>query len=99
MEITPDKKSLMGLVRRASNGAIVLPEFQRNFVWSRDDITDLLISILRGYFIGTFLSLMIGMKRSCLICERCYPSFESIDRKIIAARMHSQRWNDLNTQT
>ena len=59
MEITPDKKGLMGLVRRASDGEIVLPEFQRNFVWSRDDITDLLISILRGYFIGTFLLLRV----------------------------------------
>jgi len=34
-----------------------LPRFQRNFVWGRDDITDLLVSILKGYFIGSFLML------------------------------------------
>lgn len=57
MDITPDKKGLMLLVDKATAGQIVLPEFQRNFVWGRDDIRDLLVSILRNYFIGTFLFL------------------------------------------
>jgi len=38
---------------------IVLPRFQRNFVWDRDDISDLLISILQGHFIGSFLILEV----------------------------------------
>lgn len=57
MKTTPDNQKLMDLVRYAQKGRLVLPQFQRNFVWSRDDITDLLISILHGYFIGTFLLL------------------------------------------
>ncbi|MFC2172116.1 DUF262 domain-containing protein [Acidobacteriota bacterium] len=57
MEITPDTKNLLDLVNKASTGEIVLPQFQRNFVWSRDDIRDLLISVLKGYFIGSFLLL------------------------------------------
>lgn len=35
----------------------MIPEFQRSFVWGREDIEELLVSILQGYFIGTFLML------------------------------------------
>lgn len=59
MDIIPDKKELSLLVNMASKGEIVLPEFQRNFVWRRDDITDLLSSIIKRYFIGTFLLLRV----------------------------------------
>lgn len=57
MKITPDNDSLFDLIKDARSGKVVLPQFQRNFVWSRDDITDLLTSILEGYFIGSFLLL------------------------------------------
>lgn len=57
MKITPDSDSLLDLIENARSGKIVLPQFQRNFVWSRDDIADLLTSILEGYFIGSFLLL------------------------------------------
>ena len=57
MDITPDKQKLISLIEGARSGKIILPRFQRNFVWSRDDITDLLVSILKGYFIGSFLML------------------------------------------
>lgn len=46
MDITPDKKRLLDLVERARSGEIALPEFQRNFVWTRDDVRDLLTSVL-----------------------------------------------------
>lgn len=57
MEIRPDKPKLLNLIEKVQEGKIVLPQFQRNFVWSRDDIADLLLSIMKGYFIGTFLFL------------------------------------------
>lgn len=57
MEISHDNPKLVGMVERAREGKIVLPEFQRDFVWSRDGIAELLVSILKGYFIGTFLAL------------------------------------------
>lgn len=57
MKITPNNNSLLDLIKGARAGKIVLPQFQRNFVWSRDDITALLISILEGHFIGSFLLL------------------------------------------
>ena len=57
MEIGYDRPKLLDMVQRAREGKIVLPEFQRSFVWRRDGITDLLVSILKGYFIGSFLML------------------------------------------
>ena len=57
MEITPDKKKISLLVERAHEGSLCLPNFQRDFVWSRDEIADLLRSILRGYFLGSLLLL------------------------------------------
>lgn len=48
-------ENLMSLVQAARQGKVVVPEFQRSFVWSREEIEELLVSILQGYFIGTFL--------------------------------------------
>ena len=57
MKTIPDNNNLLDLVDRARRGTVVLPQFQRNFVWNRDDITGLLVSILEGHFIGSFLLL------------------------------------------
>jgi len=57
VKTTPDNNNLLDLVKKARKGTLVLPQFQRNFVWNRDNITGLLISILEGHFIGTFLLL------------------------------------------
>jgi hypothetical protein len=57
MKTTPDNQKLLVLIEYARKGKIVLPQFQRNFVWSRDDITALLASVLEGHFIGSFLLL------------------------------------------
>ena len=59
MHMTLDKKNLIDFINPAKNGKLVLPEFQRNFVWSRDDIKDLLVSILKGYFIGSILIIRV----------------------------------------
>lgn len=55
MKTTPDNEILATLITSARRGKVVLPQFQRNFVWSRDDITALLVSILQGHFIGSFI--------------------------------------------
>jgi hypothetical protein len=57
MEIIPDKRKLIGLVEQGGQGKLCLPNFQRDFVWTRDEIADLLRSILRGYFVGSLLLL------------------------------------------
>ncbi len=51
----PEK--LLTILQDAFDGKVVLPEFQRNFLWSRDSIEELLVSILQGYFVGTVLLL------------------------------------------
>jgi len=62
MKVIPGNNNLLDLVQKARKGALVLPQFQRNFVWSRDDITGLLSSIMEGHFIGTFLLLRTDME-------------------------------------
>lgn len=57
MEIFPDKRNLVGLVEQAYEGKICLPNFQRDFVWTREEVADLIRSIVRGYFIGSLLLL------------------------------------------
>ena len=57
MEITPGKRKVVGLVEQAYEGKICLPDFQREFVWSREEVADLVRSILRQYFIGSLLLL------------------------------------------
>ncbi|RQW77760.1 MAG: DUF262 domain-containing protein, partial [Methanothrix sp.] len=55
VDVTPVSKSLISFIQPIDDGEIVLPDFQRPFVWMRDDIKDFLVSILKGYFIGSFL--------------------------------------------
>ena len=57
MEIFPDKRKVIGLVEQAYEGKICLPNFQRDFVWTREEVADLIRSIVRGYFIGSLLLL------------------------------------------
>lgn len=69
MEIIPDKRKVVGLVEQAHRGDICLPNFQRDFVWKRDEVADLVRSIVRGYFIGSLLLLR---------CDRKNPPFAPI---------------------
>lgn len=57
MEIIPDKRRVIGLVEQGYDGKICLPNFQRDFVWTREEVADLVRSIIRGYFIGSLLLL------------------------------------------
>lgn len=50
-------ENLLEIIRGAFNAKVVVPEFQRSFVWGREDIEQFLASILQGYFVGTFLML------------------------------------------
>jgi hypothetical protein len=68
-EIFPDKRNLIGLVEQASEGKLCLPEFQRDFVWTRNEVADLIRSVLRGYYIGSLLLLR---------CDPNRPPFEPV---------------------
>lgn len=55
MQLSQGSKSLLDLTKKAYNGEVMLPDFQRNFVWTRQDVEELLKSLLEDMFIGTFL--------------------------------------------
>jgi len=69
VEIIPDKRKVVGLVEQAYEGKICLPNFQRDFVWTREEVADLVRSIVRGYFIGSLLLLR---------CEPANPPFAPV---------------------
>lgn len=45
------------LLREVNNGSIVLPDFQRSFIWEPEDVRELLVSVIGDYFIGSMLLL------------------------------------------
>jgi hypothetical protein len=57
MDVEHGTKEILDLVKMAYNGEVMLPDFQRNFVWDRQSIEELIESILENIFIGTFLIL------------------------------------------
>lgn len=54
-EHRPVPEKIIDLAARVADGQIRLPKFQREFVWSRQQVLDLLDSIARNYPIGSFL--------------------------------------------
>jgi hypothetical protein len=56
-------ETLLALIRSVYDGLVVVPRFQRPFVWKREDIEEVLASVLQGYFIGTFLMLDTPAKK------------------------------------
>jgi len=57
MELLQGQTKLLALIDKAYNGVVMLPDFQRNFVWARNDIEELIKSLLEDIFIGTLLIL------------------------------------------
>lgn len=57
MDIEHGEKKIWDLVNMAYRGEVMLPDFQRNFVWERQGVEELIESILENLFIGTFLLL------------------------------------------
>ena len=54
------KTSLRDLLKKAENGAIQLPDFQRGWVWGDDDIRGLLASISQSFPVGALMTLKTG---------------------------------------
>jgi len=55
MELEWSEKKMLGLIKKAFDGEVMLPDFQRNFIWARTDIEELIKSLIENMFIGTFL--------------------------------------------
>ena len=54
MNFEPRQRKLRDLVKDFSTGGILLPQFQRDYVWTVNKIRNLLDSLLRGFPIGAF---------------------------------------------
>lgn len=46
---------LSTILDQIDNGSVLLPEFQRGYVWNRDQVRGLMRSLYRGYPVGTLL--------------------------------------------
>lgn len=53
-------KDVQDIVSEIESGKLVLPDFQRDFVWPTKQIGKLLESILNGYYIDTLLTLPVS---------------------------------------
>ncbi len=51
----PQSQTFSSLMGDIDKGNIKIPQFQRNFVWSKEKSSKLLDSIVKGYPIGTFI--------------------------------------------
>jgi len=44
VEIIPDKRRVVGFVGQSARGELCLPNFQRDFIWTRDEVADLILT-------------------------------------------------------
>ncbi|SFE59196.1 DUF262 domain-containing protein [Trichococcus pasteurii] len=54
-EAKPDNIKYVNLLSDIDSGRVKIPQFQREYVWSKEDAAKLIDSVLRGYPIGTFI--------------------------------------------
>ena len=54
--------SLRKLVEQVNSGELVLPQFQRSFVWDPRDIKSLIVSVVRNYPAGSILQIRYSQK-------------------------------------
>ncbi|WIX83309.1 DUF262 domain-containing protein [Amycolatopsis carbonis] len=74
----PSPERITQLAQRVLDGDILLPRFQRNFVWKRAQILELLDSIRRNYPIG---SMLLWQSRQVLTSERSIADLTISERK------------------
>ena len=53
----PHAMALLTLSVEIEKGSVKIPQFQRDFVWTKQKSAELLDSVLKGYPIGTFILL------------------------------------------
>jgi hypothetical protein len=59
LEIGLSSKDVQSIVEDANKGQLVLPAFQRDFMWPTSQVGKLLESLLNGYYINTLLTLPV----------------------------------------
>ncbi len=74
----PTVERISQLAQRVLSGDILLPKFQRDFVWPRDKVIGLLDSIARNYPIG---SILLWQSRQPLASERTIAGLSIADER------------------
>lgn len=74
----PSVERITQLAQRVLDGDILLPRFQRDFVWNRVQVRDLLDSIAQNYPIG---SVLLWQSRQELASERAIAGLPIADRR------------------
>ena len=54
------KKDLKEILKGVDAGNLQLPDFQRDYIWSDEDVRSLIGSVAKGYPIGALLTLQTG---------------------------------------
>lgn len=54
------KEDLKDILRKVDAGKLQLPDFQRDYVWSDEDVRSLIASIAKGFPVGALLTLETG---------------------------------------
>ncbi|QDT47222.1 hypothetical protein Pan258_12530 [Symmachiella dynata] len=54
------KEDLKDILRKADEGKLQLPDFQRDYVWGDEDVRSLIASIAKGFPVGALLTLESG---------------------------------------
>ena len=57
MGFTTPSYDLIDLFDHINRGELQVPDFQRDYRWNVDRIRSLLVTVLRGYPIGSFMAL------------------------------------------
>ena len=55
-----EKEDLKDLLTKADKGQLQLPDFQRDYVWTDEDVRSLIASVAKGYPVGALLTLQTG---------------------------------------
>lgn len=55
-----EKEDLKDLLTNAHKGLLQLPDFQRDYVWTDEDVKSLIASVAKGYPVGALLTLQTG---------------------------------------
>ncbi len=89
MDIDHGTEKILDLVKKAYEGKVMLPDFQRNFVWERQNIEEFIESLLDNVFVGTFLILKTSKGMEPFKCifvqgaEKVNPNIKEDPEKII----------------
>ncbi|HEX9897088.1 MAG TPA: DUF262 domain-containing protein [Dehalococcoidales bacterium] len=68
------------LIEGIIEGKIVLPDFQRDFVWDSDRVRELIVSVLGDYFIGSMLMLDDFRQDDCPFALRLIYGVKDINK-------------------